>query len=118
MSVLKNEELEILVKVEHLIMSSKRVEMFKELDETGKCYFNDEEITNEDINTYWNIVDRLLKTKDVCREKAKQFNKDNAEYHRLNVNYYAAKKKNNKERMEYYAKKLEEYKERKKEERL
>lgn len=110
MSVIRNEDLDTLVKVEHLIMSTNRVEMFKELDETGKCFFNDEEITNDDINTYWNIVDRFHKTRDVYREKARKFNKDNAEYHRLNVNYYAAKKKNDKDRMEFYAKKMEEYK--------
>lgn len=110
MAVIKNEDLDILVKIEHLIMSTDRVKLFKDLDKKGKCFFNDEEITNDDINTYWNIVDRYFKVRDNSRTKARQFNKDNAEYHRLNVNYYAAKKKNNKERMEYYAKKIEEYK--------
>ena len=115
MTTIKNEDLEIMCEVEHLL--------HKKLEETNgiKDTFNGEEYYYFDENDkeyeiwikYWNMVERFCQAKDKSRQKAREFNKNNTEYHRLNVNFYAAKKSGNKERIKHWKNKIKEYKEKK-----
>lgn len=101
MAVITNKDLDIMCDVEHLL--------HKKLEETNSISEDSEEY---DIWIhYWNMVERFCQAKDKSREKARKFNKDNKEYHRLNVNLYAAIKRKDKVKEEYWRNKLKEFKE-------
>lgn len=108
-----NKELDVLIKIEHLIMSENRVKMFEMLDKEGKCYFNDELITTDDINNYYNFIDNIIKKKKEKAQKQNEWNKKNIEYDRITnkITYY--KKKNNNEKVDYWREQLELYKQNK-----
>lgn len=112
MATIKNEDLEIMCEVEHLL--HKKLEETNGIKDTFKgkeyCYFDENDKEYEIWIKYWNMVERFCQDKDKSRQKARDFNKTNAEYHRLNVNFYAAKKSGNKERMEYWQNQIKEYK--------
>ena len=76
-----NDDFKIMVKIEHLIMSEDRAKMIKDLDKKGECYFCEEKITNDDINAYWNILERL------CIQNYKK--------NKINSQRMAEKRKNN-----------------------
>lgn len=113
MAVITNEDLEIMCEVEHLL--HKKLEETNGIKDTFKgeeyYYFNENDKEYEIWVKYWNMVERFCQAKDKSRKKARDFNKNNAEYHRLANNLYWAKKKNDKERIELYTKKIKEYKE-------
>ena len=115
MTTIKNEDLEIMCEVEHLL--HKKLEETNGIKDTfeGKeyYYFDENDKEYEIWIKYWNMVERFCQAKDKSRQKAREFNKNNTEYHRLNVNFYAAKKSGNKERMDYWQNQIKEYKERK-----
>lgn len=103
MAVVTNKDLDIMCEVEWLL--------HKKLEETNQLKENSEEY---DIWIhYWNMVERFCQAKDKSREKARAFNKNNKEYHRLNVNLYAAIKRNDKEKIKTYEEQIKEYKKRK-----
>ena len=66
---IKNEELETMIKIEHLIISESNAKMFRDLKKKGKCYFNDEEITTDDISKYWNLIEHLIQRRKANRDK-------------------------------------------------
>ena len=68
---INNDELDILIKIEHLIFMNKDI-LFQ--DDKPQL-FADEEITVDDIYTYWNIIDRLLKKKEVRNERQAKINR-------------------------------------------
>ena len=107
---LTKEERAILIKIEHLIMSENRVKMMKDLDNNSVCYFDDEEITNDDINAYWNIIEKKLQQYDKLKEKSRNYNANNKYYHNLMNKYYYAKKKNNAYLIEKYERRIADYK--------
>lgn len=113
MAVITNEDLEIMCEVEHLL--HKKLEQTNGIKDTFKgeeyYYFNENDKEYKIWVKYWNMVERFCQAKDKSRKKARDFNKNNAEYHRLANNLYWAKKKNDKERIELYTKKIKEYKE-------
>lgn len=109
--MVSNEDLEIMIKIEYLIMSENRLNMIKELNENGKCYFNDIEINDNDINRYWNIIDMIKKNKATRNEKQKVWNKNHKEIHRLNNNISNNRVSGNIEKMEYWQEELKKYKE-------
>lgn len=113
MAVITNKDLEIMCEVEHLL--HKKLEETNGIKDTFKgeeyYYFNENDKEYEIWVKYWNMVERFCQAKDKSRKKARDFNKNNAEYHRLANNLYWAKKKNDKERIELYTKKIKEYKE-------
>lgn len=113
MAVITNKDLEIMCEVEHLL--HKKLEETNGIKDTFKgeeyYYFNENDEEYEIWVKYWNMVERFCQAKDKSRKKARDFNKNNAEYHRLANNLYWAKKKNDKERIELYTKKIKEYKE-------
>lgn len=120
MAVITNEDLKIMIEVEDLL--HKKLEETNGIKDTynGKeyIYFDENDKEYEIWNKYWNMVEKFCQARDKSRQKAREFNKNNAEYHRINVNLYSAKKKNDKKRIELYSKKLEEYKEKKKKEMI
>lgn len=117
MAVITNEDLEIMCEVEHLL--HKKLEETNGIKDTFKgeeyYYFNENDEEYEIWVKYWNMVERFCQAKDKSREKARNFNKNNAEYHRLSNNLYGARKRNDTKRIEEYTRKIEEYKKRKKE---
>lgn len=108
-------DLELMCEVEHLLHKKlEETNGIKDTFEGKEYYYFDENDKEYDIwIKYWNMVERFCQAKDKSRQKARNFNKNNAEYHRLNVNFYAAKKSGNKERMEYWKNQIKEYKEKK-----
>lgn len=112
MAVITNEDLKIMVEVEDLL--HKKLEITNGIKDTfnGKeyYYFNENDEEYEIWAKYWNMVERFCQAKDKSREKARNFNKKNAEYHRLSNNLYSARKRKDTKRIEYYTKKLDEYK--------
>ena len=120
MAIITNEDLKTMIEVEDLL-HKKLVETngIKDIYKGKEYhYFNENDKEYEIWNKYWNMVEKFCQARDKSRQKAREFNKNNAEYHRINVNLYSAKKKNDKERIELYSKKLEEYKEKKKKEMI
>lgn len=111
---LTKEERAILIKIEYLVMSKNRVKMMKDLDKKGVCYFDDEEITSDDINTYWNIIEKKLQAYDKLKAKSRNYNANNKYYHNLMNKYYYAKKKNNAYLIEKYERRIADYKKNKK----
>ena len=113
MAVITNKDLEIMCEVEHLL--HKKLEETNGIKDTFKgeeyYYFNENDKEYEIWVKYWNMVERFCQAKDKSRKKARDFNKNNAEYHRLANNLYWSKRKNDKERIELYTKKIKEYKE-------
>lgn len=109
--MVKNEDLEIMIKIEYLIMSENRQKMIKELDKKGTCYFNDIEITTDDINRYWNIIEEIKKEKSIRNEKQKVWNKNNHTFHRITNNISNNRVHGNLEKMEYWKEELRKYKE-------
>ena len=107
---LTKEERAILIKIEYLVMSKNRVKMMKDLDKKGVCYFEDEEITSDDINTYWNIIEKKLQTYDKLKARSRDYNAKNRYYHNLKNKYYYDKKKNKVDLIKQYEKEIEEYK--------
>ena len=112
MAVVKNSDLEIMFKIEHLMMSEKRAKMIKDLDKKGFCMFNDEKITEDDINKFWNIIEKFINTKKDVSSRQNQWNKNHKEYHRIANNISNALKKKDDERLKYWRQQLKEYKER------
>ena len=67
-----NDDLEVMIKMEHLLFSESNKTMFRDLKERGKCYFNDEEITIDDLSKYYNLIDKLIikrKEKNIINTK-------------------------------------------------
>lgn len=110
MAVIKNSELETLIKIEHLIIDDDREKLARDITKNGVCKWYDETITEKDIVDYWKLVEKFCAEKDKARIKSRQFNKDHAEYHRLSNNLHNACKQNNKKKIAYYTKKIEQYK--------
>lgn len=108
--MVSNEDLEIMIKIEYLIMSENRLDMIKDLNKNDKCYFNDVEITGDDINKYWNIIDRIKQNKAIRNEKQKIWNKNHKEIHRLNNNISNNRVSGNIEKMKYWQEELKKYK--------
>ena len=112
--MVSNEDLEIMCEVEHLL-HKKLVETngIKEIyDGKESYYFNENDKEYEIWVKYWNMVERFCQAKDESRRKAREFNKNNAEYHRLSNNLYWARRRKDTKRIKYYTNKLKEYKER------
>lgn len=109
--MVSNEDLEIMIKIEYLIMSENRLDMIKDLNENDKCYFNDIKITGDDINKYWNIIDRIKQNKAIRNEKQKIWNKNHREIHRLNNNISNNRVSGNIKKMKYWQEELRKYKE-------
>ena len=113
MAIITNEDLEIMCEVEHLL--HKKLEQTNGIKDTFKgeeyYYFNENDKEYEIWVKYWNMVEKFCQAKDKSRKKARDFNKNNAEYHRLSNNLYSARKRNDKDRIELYTKKIKEYKE-------
>lgn len=93
MAIIKNDDLKIMCEIEELLHN--KIETEEEYDTWIK---------------YWNMLERFFKDKDKSRQKAKDFNKSNDEYHRINVNLYNAKKKNDTKRIVLYEKQMKKYK--------
>lgn len=116
MAIITNEDLEIMCEVE-MLLHEKLVQTngIKDIYKGKEYYYFDE--NDKDFNTwvkYWNLVEKFCQARDESRKKAREFNKKNAEYHRINVNLYNARKRDDKEKIEFYTKKMEEYKTKKK----
>ena len=115
MAVITNDDLDIMCKVEHLL--HKKLEETNGIKDTFKgkeyYYFDENDKEYEIWVKYWNMVEKFCQVKDISRKKARDFNKNNAEYHRLSNNLYGARKRNDTKRIEYYTKKIEEYKNKK-----
>lgn len=113
MAIITNEDLKIMIEVEDLL-HKKLVETngIKDLYNGEEYYYFDENDKEYKIwNKYWNMVEKFCQARDKSRKKAREFNKNNAEYHRLSNNLYNARKRNDKDRIELYTKKIKEYKE-------
>lgn len=106
MSILTNEDMNIMVEVEDLL-HKKIVETnaIKDIDENGKeyYYFDENDKENEIWNKYWNLVERLIVNKkkrtDIVNQRNKTIYK---ERHKINnqISYLRNKKNKNQQDME------------------
>lgn len=101
----KNEELEIIIKMENLIGNSKD-KIFggkEELEINGTI------ITQEDFITFMNIIDKIISDKQERNVISNNFNKKHKEIHKITNMIAYHKKKGNIDKMNYYIKERERY---------
>lgn len=106
MSILTNEDMEIMIEVEELL-HKKLVETnaIKDIDENGKeyYYFDENDKENDIWTKYWNLVERLIINKknrtDIVNKRNKTIYK---ERHKINnaISYLRNKKNKTKEDIE------------------
>lgn len=110
MATIKNEDLELMCKIEELL-HKKLVQTNGIKDKDGDNYYFSEDDKEYALWVdYWNMVENLISAREKDRKKSRDFNANNKEYHNLNNNLYQARKRNNKKQIELYTKKIEEYK--------
>lgn len=112
MANFKNEDLKIMIEIEDLL-HKKLIETNAIKNKDG-YYFKENDSQYNLWLDYWNMIQRLLESREKTRERSRNFNKKNKKYHNLTNNLYFARKKNDKIRIEYYSKLLKEYKKNKK----
>jgi hypothetical protein len=114
--VLKNEDINLLIKMENLIgMNEKRL-FGKNKDKKCTVNWYDNTTTTidfDDFISFMNLIERALQDKQKASDRANNFNKTNKEYHRITCNIADAKRRGNMERYEYWKQQLIEYKQRK-----
>lgn len=108
MAVITNDDLQVMVDVEELLYN--KLVKTNSIADGDSYYFNENDKEYEIWNKYWNIVEKFISDKKAINKKSNQWNKNNAEYHRLSNNLYNARKNKNREKIEYYTRKLEELK--------
>lgn len=105
MSLVKNEELEIIIKMENLIGNSKD----KIFGNKEEIKINDTIITLEDFTDFMNIIENLIQEKQKRNKISNDFNKKNKEIHKITNLIAYHKKKGNIDKMNYYIKERERY---------
>jgi len=111
--VLKNEDINLLIKMENLIGMNEKKLFGK--NNNKKCTVNWHDgtqtiIDRGDFSDFLALIERALQDKQKASDKANEFNKANKEYHRLMGNMCDAKKRGNIEKYNYWKQQLEEYK--------
>lgn len=110
--MLKNSEIELMIKMENIIGKYSK-EIFgenKDKIHTIKFYDGTEyTISNDDFIDYWNLIEKCIKEKKERARKQNERNKRDMEYHRITNNITNAIKNNDKEKLEKYRKQLEEH---------
>ena len=94
--VLKNEDINILIKMENLIGMNEK-QLFGE-DKSKECVVNwydntQTTITAEDFADFMALIERAVKDKQTASDKVAQYHKNNAEKHREYNREWARKKK-------------------------
>lgn len=111
-NMLKNSEIELMIKMENIIGKYSN-EIFgenKDKVHTIKFYDGTEyTISNEDFIDYWNLIEKCIQAKKERARKQNERNKRDREYHRITNNITTALKNNDSERLEKYRKKLDEH---------
>lgn len=115
MAVITNDDLNLMIEVEDLLHKKLvATNGIKDMYKGKEYYYFDENDKEYEIwNKYWNMVEKFINNKKEVNKKSANYNKNNAEYHRISNNLYNARKRNDKERIEYYTKKMKEYKNKK-----
>lgn len=110
--MLKNNEIEILIKMEKLInkfsinlfgIDKKVMHNIVAID--GTSYV----VSEDDFIEFKKLIDNCIQAKKERSRKQVERNKKDMEYHRITNNITNAIKSNNEERLEKYRKELEEY---------
>lgn len=83
-----NDDLEVMIKMEHLLFSESKNSMFDDLLAYGECYFNDERITRDDLSYYWNLIEKLIN----IRKKKNEINSKRIAEKRKQDPFYARSK--------------------------
>jgi len=117
--VLKNEDINLLIKMENLIGINEKKIFGKNKNKIIKIKTSEKsyDVTYNDFLDYMNLIERIYENKKKLSDKSNKYNKANKEYHRIINGLYEARKDNNQERIERWTKKLEEYKKEKNNER-
>lgn len=115
--VLKNEDINLLIKMENLIGMNEKL-LFGE-DNDKECivkWYDDTEtiITKDDFLDFMCLIERVIKEKKIASDRTNNYNKKHKEYHRLTSNLYNARKSGNVEKIKKYSKMLEDLKKEKK----
>ena len=117
--VLKNEDINLLIKMENLIGHNGKYLFGEDGNKKHNVkYHNGNEIVivKGDFINFMELIERALQDKQKANDRANKFNKANKEYHRITCNMSDAKRRGNTERYEYWKQQLVEYKQRKGEE--
>lgn len=106
--MLKNEEIQLLIKMENVIglhleeIFGKNRDKLVEVGTQQICY--------DDFISYLNLIEKCVRVKKERARKQNERNKNDMEYHRITNNITNAIKNNDMKRLEKYRKKLEEHK--------
>ena len=111
--VLKNADIDLLIKMENIIGINEKYLFGKNNDK--KCTINwydgtQTKVTREDFSDFIALIERALRDKKTASDRSNKYNKRNKEYHRLMGNMCDAKKRGNMEKYDYWKQQLEEYK--------
>lgn len=115
--IVKNKDIELLIKMENLIGVNEKKLFGKNGDKECivKWYDNTETIiTKDDFLDFMALIERVLQNKRKASEKSNKYNKEHKDYHRIMANLCGARKSGNKENIEKYSKMLEDFKKSKK----
>ena len=105
MSLVKNNELETIIKMENLIGNSKD----KIFGNKEEIKINDTIITLEDFTDFMNIIENLIQEKQKRNKISNNFNKKNKEIHKITNQIAYYKKIGNIEKMNEYITRRENY---------
>lgn len=111
MSIITNDDLKIMVEVEDLL--HKKLEITNGIKDKNDIIFDENDEEYEIWIKYWNMIEKFIGNKKKANKRSADYNKKNAEYHRLSNNLYNARKRKDTKRIEYYTEKLDEYKRKK-----
>ena len=114
--VLKNEDINLLIKMENLIGMNEKKLFGK--NKNKKCtvnwYDNKKKIIDfNDLINFMDLIERALQDKQKASDRANKFNKANKEYHRITCNMADAKRRGDMEKYDYWKQQLIEYKQKK-----
>lgn len=110
--MLKNNEIQLLIKMENLIGTHSKIIFGENNDKVHHMKFFDGteyDISNDDFIEFWNLIEKCIQAKKERARKQNERNKRDREYHRITNNITTALKNNDSERLEKYRKKLDEH---------
>lgn len=115
--MLKNSDIELLIKMENIIGKYSKVIFGEDGDKIHCMEFYDGttyNISHDDFIEFWNFIEKCIRVKKERSRKQGERNKQDMEYHRITNNITNAIKNNDQVRLEKYRKQLEEHKKKKK----
>lgn len=94
--ILKNDDIDLLIKMENLIGMNEKKLFGKNKDKKCKVKWYDDTKTTidfDDFISFMNLIERALQDKQKASDRSNKYNKANREYHNITVNMAHYRKK-------------------------